>query len=253
MMDDDDPTGAYMSDAWSEIDARSEDFVRLQSDYDVLSVATDEDDIISLASSSTHHSSRSVMSTAVYGDHLLSTETALTNCGPVPLSSLPPSFFAHRLPSEDGDAASLRSVNTRRGWPRVAPGHPPMASELVQQHGSYRDAVLRRPTPAQQESASPSDDGPSHNRPSPVPRQPMLRHGVGAPSAQAALVGGRIVLTDRGLASGWVSLSARGGRKTRQLLHRGARLASLTEEDAEENGGVDASTLHEDAEEENVL
>ena len=255
-MDDDDPTGEHRSDTWSVIDAQSEPFSRPPSDHDVLSVASVDDlDVISIASSQhTTHSMRSARSarsaTAIYaGDD---NDTAPS--GPVPLSELPSHFFSRRLGSEDGDTASLISVNTRRGWPRVAPGAlpQPMASVLIQQLGSYRDAVLRNAEPEpqqqqQQQQLQSTSSAEQRRAPALVPRQPLpVRRGVGGARPHAMLVGGRVVLAEGQIASGWSSLSARGGRKTRQGLYRDARerLASLAEEGAGED---EAYMLDEEA------
>jgi hypothetical protein len=213
------------SDEWSLLDGQSEapsiiDIDEVHSiasteDYDVRSVASS-----SVASSSVAHSVRSVGShrswTAVYGDHLRDGDTAPTaGAQPVPLSALPHGFI-HRVHSRGEsaeDTASLVSVNTRRGWPRVSPGSVPASLPGTQPPGSYLAAVLREPPPSRTEAP--------HNATQRAPRRPPSssdpRHasakpaGSGRQAPRADVVAGRELLAPQS-----VSLSGRFGRRSRR-------------------------------------
>ena len=208
-MDDDDPTGERASSsAWSVVDSTRSAWSfgeHASSTYSVVDddarsiSSTIDDDVLSVASSrltdvrSIASSSRSA--TAIYGDHLLDVNTALTAGAPIPLSRLPfDNLITRRVngaDSAESDAASLVSVNTRRGWPRVAPGQQipqQRVSPLVHERGSYLDALLRQPS---------EQPPPSHT------------------AAQAATMQ-QAGLTSR-FSSGWVTLSGKrrsaGGRQ----------------------------------------
>lgn len=162
---DDDPTGDHASSAWSLVDDVESAYEVASVDDDVVSVASSLADVRSLCSAST---ARSIGSTAVFGDHLFDLSTALTAGAPIPLAALPESYGFVSRRSGRGDGDSLVSVTTRRGWPRVAASariSAPMVPRLVQECGSYRDALLRTqpsarpPPPPQQTSETRSDVG----------------------------------------------------------------------------------------------
>lgn len=167
-MDDPDATGEHISETWSLADARSEQFEQFaDDDFDAQSIASSNLDVRSMASSNLDvmslASGRSIRSaTATYGDHLTEASTAYTTGAAVPLAAVPSMFLSRRVTdAADSDTASVMSVNTRRGWPRVAPGGPasslrPVASPLVHERGSYRDAVLRECRPSPQPDAAPA-------------------------------------------------------------------------------------------------
>ena len=200
---DDDPTGERISETWSVVDAASEAFDVTEYDDDALSVASSTLtlDVISVASTRTIHSLSSL--TGVYGAHVDDAcSTAYTAGEPVPLAALPPGFMTRRSrTASGGDSASLVSVNTRRGWPRVAPGSVPLARTpaLVHERGTYRDAVLRA-CRAPPQAAPPNDS---------------------RTSATTSQSGNR-------LGAGWVMLP----RRRRGAGAMGPRLAPLVEDDA---------------------
>jgi hypothetical protein len=204
-----DETGEHVSDTWSVIDD-SCSVVSL--DDDVISVASSRVDVLSLASVRTASTVRSTATTrsatAIYGDHLNEVDTAYTAGAAVPLSAIPASFIARSMvaESEESDGASLVSVNTRRGWPRVAPGAEARArpaSGIVLQSGSYRDALMRQPHSEEQTQQQQQPARAAAERPAPVPRF----RTVPSRRMHAGLVGGRVLLSASECHSGWVALS----------------------------------------------
>ena len=197
----DDATGRFQDDEWSlaSFDVRSYDSLS----FDVRSMASEDDDAFSQASSSRSR----ISATETFGDHLFESDTAFTAGSTVPLAALPPGVLLPRhttiADDQSSDALSLRSVNTRRGWPRVQPGqHVPQPPELPPR-GSYLDALLR----------DPSETPP-------------------APPQQQARTGGSV----RAASSGWVMLpkKSRGARLRARLRGPEIPLSPLEEEDVNE-------------------
>ena len=118
--------------------------------FDVRSIASSDDnfDVLSVASSSaiSSHSRYSASSTAVFGDHLHA-DTASTAGAVLPLAAV--RFISRRVVEDDNqsydDGASLVSVNTRRGWPRVSTRGAGPTQPALPERGSYRDVLLREP------------------------------------------------------------------------------------------------------------
>ena len=218
-IDDGDATGRYQDeDEWSlaSFDVRS--CVSESMSFDVRSMASEDDEVISQASSSRS----GISATETFGDHLFESDTAYT-AGLVPLAALPPGVLLPRhttiADDQSSEAGSLRSVNTRRGWPRVQPGQriPGSQQQLAMPpRGSYLDALLRDPS---------DPPAPSHEMQQQALQQ--QRHGGG--SARAAST------------SGWVTLPrrARGARLRARLRGPEIPLCPLEEEANEEQELMD--------------
>ena len=147
----DDPTGVMAaSDAWS------------LASFDVRSLSSHGDevhdfDVRSIASTCSVHSYSSAAATQMAADPLRDDDDTASTAGGqalVPLAALPSGYISRQIRldhnADESDNASMDSVNTRRGWPRVSPQAAPRPIYIPGAR-SYRDAVLRPPSEVQRE------------------------------------------------------------------------------------------------------
>jgi hypothetical protein len=201
--DDDEPTGpsAVDDDLWTVAEHRSEsafsDFADdLQSEFTDVPPEAADWDVRSVASM------RSWISTAP-AEHAVDGggSTASTTGLPVPLAFVPVFLLrgaGSRGSSDDDDARSFASINTRHGWPRVSP-NATMPAERTRP-ASYRDILLAEPRqtqplaePARRRASNPKQEAAAHaeavrlvppvrllqpNAPTP-PRLVPVVHGLG--------------------------------------------------------------------------
>ena len=198
----DDPTGVMAaSDAWS------------LASFDVRSLSSHGDevhdfDVRSIASTCSVHSYSSAAATQMAADPLRDDDDTASTAGGqalVPLAALPSGYISRQIRldhnDDESDNASMVSVNTRRGWPRVSPQAAPRPIYIPGAR-SYRDAVLRPPSEVQREQLE-------HRR------QQQQQQTMQQQQQQ------------RVMGSGWVTLAPKSARARARLL-RGGDAVPLT-------------------------
>ena len=231
------PPSVFMHDATGPSDELWEVVSNAASDSDFSIVGSEaaEWDVRSVGSSTlsrpqSMHSTggRSVSSTAAYGDFSADHGTASTVGLPIPLASLPLGVLLTGVQHENEDNRSdIRSVNTRRGWPRVSlNANPP--PEPATRRASYRDMLLAAPSPHTPAAGDAPTSG-SHQdsgSPAPVPRYTVPHR---ADEVRTQVMNGRVVLApvDRYRAR------RRGDRRPPALSHAGVRGLDTLAEEAE--------------------
>ena len=233
--DDDEFTGpsAVDDDLWTVAEHRSESaFSDVQSEFtdDVPPEAADWD-VRSVASM------RSWISTAP-AEHVVDGggSTASTTGLPIPLAFV--SLFllrgaGSRGSTDDDDARSLASINTRHGWPRVSPNATLPAERT--RPASYKDILLAEPRqaqplaePARRRASNPKQEAAAHAEAARlVPPVRLLHPNAPTPPRLVPVVhglGGRLELCGR-------SLRRRRGLNRAECTHfgRGGSLESLPE------------------------
>jgi len=235
--DDDEPTGpsAVDDDLWTVAEHRSEsafsDFADdLQSEFTDVPPEAADWDVRSVASM------RSWISTAP-AEHAVDGggSTASTTGLPVPLAFVPVFLLrgaGSRGSSDDDDARSFASINTRHGWPRVSP-NATMPAERTRP-ASYRDILLAEPRqtqplaePARRRASNPKQEAAAHAEAVRlVPPVRLLQPNAPTPPRLVPVVhglGGRLELCGR-------SLRRRRGLNSAESSHFGrGSLESLPE------------------------